>query len=96
MTQVTTDDVLKLAKLSGLKLDHEEVEPLRGKIEAVLGYVRQLDELELDDVEPSYQVTGLSNVTRADEPKDGPVSKQELLGLAPRSSDDYVEVPKVL
>lgn len=96
MTNVSRDTVLKLAKLSGLKLHDEEVEPLRERIGAVLEYVTQLDELDLDGVEPTYQVTGLTNVSRPDEVVGNPNDRAKLLRLSASASDEYVEVPKVL
>lgn len=96
MTQISRDDVAKLAALSSLQLDESEVEGLQADLQAILGYVEQLDELNTDGVEPSYQVTGLSNVLRDDIPESGDVSREELLALAPETKDNHVKVPKVI
>lgn len=96
MATVTNDDVLKLASLSAITLADDEVGSLTADIENILGYVQQLDELDTANVEPTYQVTDLQNVTRADEIIDYGVTRENLLALAPETVDTSVKVPKVL
>ena len=96
MTQITREDVLHLAQLSSLKLDDTEVDGLQANISDILGYVEKLNNLNTDNVEPTYQVTGLSNVWREDTVIDYGVSRETLLDLAPASIDNQVKVPKVL
>lgn len=95
MTQISRDDVTRLASLSALQLDEDEIDTLRRDIEAVMGYVNQLDELDVQNVEPAYQVSGLQNVYRADTVQQS-ISAEELVKLAPESKDGYIKVPKVL
>jgi len=96
MTQISRDDVLHLAQLSSLELDDTEIDGLRIDISNILGYVEQLSELDTDGVEPTYQVTGLESVWRDDTIIDYGISREELLALAPESTDSQVKVPKVL
>ena len=96
MTQISREDVLRLARLSKLQLTDNEIDALASDITAILGYVEQLDELDTEGVEPTYQVTGLTNVWRADEVEVGDVSRDELLSLAPESTDNQIKVQKVL
>ncbi len=96
MSTITNDDVRHLAQLSSLQMSDAEVESLRADIEKIINYINQLDELDTDDVEPTYQVTGLQNVWRDDEIIDSSVSRQQLLALAAEQSDNCVKVPKVL
>lgn len=96
MTQISRDDVLHLAHLSKLQLTDGEVEALAADITNILGYVEQLDELDTENVEPSYQVTGLKSVWRGDIPTDADVGREKLLALAPEAADYQVKVPKVL
>jgi aspartyl-tRNA(Asn)/glutamyl-tRNA(Gln) amidotransferase subunit C len=58
--------------------------------------VAQLGELDTAGVEPTYQVTGLENVWRDDTVQTSDVTRDQLLALAPDSSDGQVKVPKVL
>ena len=96
MSTITNDDVRHLAQLSSLQMSDTEVESLRTDIEKIINYINQLDELDTDGVEPTYQVTGLQNVWRDDEIIDSSVSRQQLLALAAEQSDNCVKVPKVL
>jgi aspartyl/glutamyl-tRNA(asn/gln) amidotransferase, C subunit len=96
MSTITNDDVRHLAQLSSLQMSDTEVESLRADIEKIINYINQLDELDTDGVEPTYQVTGLQNVWRDDEIIDSSVSRRQLLALAAEQSDNCVKVPKVL
>jgi aspartyl/glutamyl-tRNA(asn/gln) amidotransferase, C subunit len=96
MSTITNDDVRHLAQLSSLQMSDAEVESLRADIEKIINYINQLDKLDTDGVEPTYQVTGLQNVWRDDEIIDSSVSRRQLLALAAEQSDNCVKVPKVL
>lgn len=96
MTQISRDDVLHLAQLSSLQLSDDEATNLQADIANILNYVEQLGELDTTGVEPTYQVTGLSNVWRDDTVIDYGISREQLLSLSPASSNDQVKVPKVL
>ena len=96
MSTITNDDVRHLAQLSSLQMSGPEVKSIRADIEGIINYIGQLDELDTDGVEPTYQVTGLQNVCRDDEIIDSSVSRQQLLALAAEQSDNCVKVPKVL
>lgn len=96
MTQISRDDVLHLAKLSNLQLNDSEIEGLTIDIGNILHYVEQLNQLNTDGVEPTYQVTGLSNVWRDDKEINYGVTREELLERAPETTDSQVKVPKVL
>ena len=96
MSKLANDDVRHLADLSSLQMSDAEIESLRADIENIINYVNQLDELDTDSVEPTYQVTRLQNIWRSDEIDAGGVSRQQLLALAAEQSDNCIKVPKVL
>ncbi len=96
MTQISLATVQHLAQLSRLQLDDDEASLLATDITNILGYVEQLDELDTEGVEPTYQVTGLKSVWRDDVVQMGEVSREQLLALAPDVADNQVKVPKVL
>jgi aspartyl-tRNA(Asn)/glutamyl-tRNA(Gln) amidotransferase subunit C len=96
MTQISRDEVQKLAQLSSLQLADDEVDGLVADIQNILGYVEQLKELDTSGVEPTYQVTDLENIYRDDTVIDYGISRERLLELSPDSRDDQVKVPKVL
>jgi len=96
MSKLSRDDVLKLAALSKLKLSEEEVERLSGELAEILDYVKVLDSVDVTGLEPTYQVTGLQNVSRADEIKDYGYKTQDLLKNAPAVQDGQFKVKRVL
>ena len=92
---VSLDEVRHLAALSEINLDDNELASLTTDIDNIVGYIDQLDELDTDNVEPTFQLTGLHNVWRDDviEPQ---LPREKLLALAPAAEDNQVKVPKVL
>jgi aspartyl-tRNA(Asn)/glutamyl-tRNA(Gln) amidotransferase subunit C len=96
MSKLTRDDVLKLAKLSRLKLGEQEIEKFQGELSEILEYVEKLNSVDTTNTEPTYQVTGLKNVMRTDEIKDYGVSPEDLLKNAPSSQDHQFKVKRVL
>lgn len=96
MTQISRDDVLHLAQLSSLELNENEINGLQVDIGNILGYVEQLNKLDTSGVEPTYQVTELSNVWRDDKVINYGVTREELLTRAPEADQNQVRVPKVL
>lgn len=85
-----------IAGLAKIAVSSEEAAKLQKELAAILAYVAQLDTLDTSGVEPTYQVTGLSNITREDTVIDYGVSQAELLKNAPRVHDNQIKVPKVL
>lgn len=96
MSNVSSEDVRYLAALSNLQINDQEAAGLQADIENILNYVEQLKELNTEGVEPTYQVTGLENISREDVVIVHTADRDRLLGLAPSSHDNQVEVPKVL
>lgn len=93
---MTHEDVLKLARLARLSLSDEEAEEFRQEIIAILKYVEQLQDVSLDGVAPTSQVTGLINVVRPDEIKDYNVTPDALLANAPALEDSHIKVRKMI
>ena len=96
MSKLTTEDILKLARLARLKLTDDEVKKYQKELSAILGYVEQLDSVDVNGLEPTYQVTGLTNIARPDVVVDYGVSKADLLKNVPRLSDDYIQVQRMI
>ena len=96
MNQITQSDVQHLAQLSNLQLTPDEVVSLQGDLQNIIGYVQLLDELDTSGVEPTYQVTDLQNVWRADIVDNYGINKDDLLALAPEKEAEQIKVPKVL
>ena len=96
MSKLSRDDVLQLAALSRLRLSDEEVERLQVELSEILNYVDVLNKVDVTGLEPTYQVTGLKNVTRADTTKDYGYKTEALLKNAPALQDNQFKVKRVL
>lgn len=96
MAKLTREEILKLAQLSRLHISDDEVTQFESEIEKILDYVEMLQTVELDDCEPTYQVTGLQNVTRPDEVVDYGASPEELLANAPGVEDSHIKVKRMI
>lgn len=96
MAKITREDVLKLARLSKIKLTDEEVSKFTTELDAIVKYVEMIDSVDLKDLEPTDQVTGLENVTRKDEIFNYGASSAELLANAPSTENNYIKVKRVL
>lgn len=92
----TREDILHLAKLSNLSLEESEIEGLQRDLDNIVGYISQLDELNTEGVEPTYQVFEMENVWRADEIKPQDATREQLLALAPDQAQNMIKVQKVL
>lgn len=95
MAVVTPDVVKQVALLARCRLDAQDVERFAAQLDEVLGYVKQLQELNTDAVPPTSHVLALSNVQRADEAKPS-LSQDAVMGLAPAKQPPFVIVPKVI
>jgi aspartyl-tRNA(Asn)/glutamyl-tRNA(Gln) amidotransferase subunit C len=96
MSKLSRDDVLKLARLSRLKLTDEEIEKYRTELSSILEYVQMLNAVDVTGLEPTYQVTGLKNVMRDDEIKPYQAKPKELLENAPEVQNNQFKVRRVL
>ena len=94
--KLTREDVLKLARLSRLKLSEKEIEAFQTEISEILGYVEKLQDADVAGLKPTYQVTGLQNVTRKDEVKEYGVDQLGLLKNVPETDKSYIKVKRMI
>lgn len=88
--------VKKLADLARLELTDEELDRFAAQLGAILGYVKQLEEVDVTGVEPTSQVTGLQNVLRDDTVDDSlSLTPEQIEAIAPEVRDGYLVVPAV-
>jgi len=96
MSKLTQDNVVALAALSRLTLTSDEIDKFRGELSGILDYVEALNDVNEQEAEPTYQVTGLKNVMRPDEIKDYGYRVQELLKNAPATKTGQFKVKRVI
>ena len=93
---IKREDILHLADLSNFSLSEKEAGSLEKDLGGIIKYISQLDELDTEDVEPTYQVFEMENVWREDEILEQDASREELLELSKEVIDNQIKVPKVL
>jgi len=96
MAKITHKDVEHVAKLARLGLSDKEIEKFQSELSKVLDYVEQLNKVDTKNIQPTAQVTGLTNVFREDEVKKSDITLDELLKNAPAKEGRYLKVKAVL
>ncbi len=84
-------NVEHVAKLANLPLDEKHLQILGKQLTETLLYIDRLNEISTEDVEPTSQVTGLTNVTRDDTVSDS-LPQEEALENAPETYNGYIVV----
>lgn len=94
--RVTEKDIDHLATLSNFSLSASEKKSLQSDLDNIINYISQLDELDTENVDPTYQVFEMENVWREDEILEQEADRDALLALSPESEAHQIKVPKVL
>lgn len=92
---VDADTVRRVAHLARIAVDDAAAERLTGELNAILGFVEQLQEVDVADVEPMTAVVRTRIKQRADDVTDGN-RVDAILANAPEAEDGYFLVPKVV
>jgi aspartyl-tRNA(Asn)/glutamyl-tRNA(Gln) amidotransferase subunit C len=87
--------VRRIAHLARIAVADDEVEHLRGEINAILAFVEQLSEVNVDGIEPMTSVTPMAMKKRHDVVTDGN-DVDAVLANAPAREGNYFAVPKVV
>ena len=87
--------VRRIAHLARIAVEDGEVEHLRGEINAILAFVEQLSEVNVEGVEPMTSVMPMVMKKRQDEVTDGGIA-DAIVANAPATHDHYFLVPKVV
>lgn len=97
--KLTREDILKLARLSRLKLSEDEIEKYQKEISSILEYVEHLDSVDVTELKPTYQVTGLTssgkNATREDQVIEQ-VGQEELFKNLPATEEGHIKVKRMI
>ena len=92
---VSKEEVLYVAGLAKLHLSEDEISILSRDMNAILGYMERLNNLDTSDVEPLEHVIELGKRYRPDKAHE-PLAHQKALENAPDADSDYFRVPKVI
>jgi len=92
---VDTETVKRVAKLARIAIDDEAASRMTGELNAILGFVEQLNEVDVAGVEPMTSVIPMAMRMRADEVTDGNKAA-DIVANAPAQVDNFFMVPKVV
>jgi aspartyl-tRNA(Asn)/glutamyl-tRNA(Gln) amidotransferase subunit C len=92
---VDANTVRRIAHLARIAVAEDEVEHLKGELNAILAFVEQLSEVKVEGVEPMTSVTPMTMKKRADVVTDGGIA-EDIVTNAPASEDNFFLVPKVV
>ena len=95
MKQISSDEVKKVAQLARLELNENEIDQHAEQLEKILEYIKQLEEINTDNIPCTTRAIEVVNVLRKDEKKDYKNS-EELLDLAPSRENKFFKVPKII
>lgn len=87
--------VKRVASLARIAVSEDEAERMVGELNAILGFVEQLGEVDVTGVEPMTSVTPMVMRKRADEVTDGSKT-DDIVANAPATDRNFFLVPKVV
>ena len=92
---VDIDTVKRVAKLARIAVDDARAEKMQSELNAIFGFIDQLNEVDIDGVEPMTSVVEMDMKKRDDTVTDGD-KPRDVTSNAPASEDDFFMVPKVI
>jgi len=87
--------VKRIGRLARIRVEEGEVEKYQSEINAILGFVEQLEEVNVEGVEPMTSVTPMVLRRRDDVVTDGGYP-EKVVANAPLTEDNFFMVPKVI
>jgi aspartyl-tRNA(Asn)/glutamyl-tRNA(Gln) amidotransferase subunit C len=87
--------VKRIGRLARIRIEENEVESYQSELNAILGFIEQLSEINVDGVEPMTSVTPMTLRRRDDVISDGGYAEQ-IVANAPLTEDNFFMVPKVI
>lgn len=95
MAKLTKKEVEHIAKLSRLHLTSKEIEKFTSQLSSILEYIGELQKIDVKNLEPIGNISGLLNVAREDEIGQS-YSQEEMLKNAPDKENGFLKVKAVL
>ncbi|RUX43128.1 Asp-tRNA(Asn)/Glu-tRNA(Gln) amidotransferase subunit GatC [Mesorhizobium sp. M4A.F.Ca.ET.020.02.1.1] len=92
---VDLQTVKRVAHLARIAVSEEDVQRMTGELNAILGFVEQLNEVDVSGVEPMTSVTPMEMKKRLDIVTDGN-KPADIVANAPATEENFFLVPKVV
>ena len=95
MSRIRSEEVREIATLARLELSEQEIERMTSDLDAILGYVAALSDLDTSAVEPMTHAVPFDCPLRADE-VGASLPVEEALRNAPRREASFFQVPRIV
>lgn len=92
---IDKDTAARVAKLARIKVEEDALPALAEEFNTILGFIEQLNEVDVEGVEPMTSVTPQKLKRRVDEVSDGD-QQDKVLANAPDAREGFFAVPKVV
>ncbi len=92
---VDISTVKRVARLARIAVSDEDAGRMSGELNAILGFVEQLNEVDVTGVEPMTSVTPMAMKKRQDGVTDGGKAA-DIVANAPATAENFFLVPKVV
>ena len=92
---VDTSTVKRVAHLARIAVSDADAERMTGQLNVILGFVEQLNEVNVEGVEPMTSVTPMQMKKRQDVVNDGEIA-DDIVANAPATEGHFFLVPKVV
>ncbi len=92
---IDTDTARKVARLARIRVEEERLPALAQQFDAILHFIEQLNEVDVEGVEPMTSVTPMTMKKRQDGITDGGYP-DKIVRNAPATEDNFFLVPKVV
>ncbi len=92
---IKKNEIEYLGHLARIELSEEEKEKLKKDIEKILEYISKLNEINTENISPTYHVLPLSNVFRDDKIEKS-FEREEILSSAPERTEEFFKVPRII
>ncbi len=88
--KLTKEQIKHVAKLANLPLSFEEEKKYGSQLSEILNYIDLLDKVDTSGVEPTFNVTGLSDVLRGDDTRESLTSDQALQNASNKKDGMFI------
>ncbi len=92
---IDTETARRVAKLARIRVEEDALPALAAEFSAILGFIEQLNEVDVTDVAPMTSVTPMRLKRRDDVVTDGD-QQSAVLANAPDAREGFFAVPKVV
>jgi len=92
---ISKDEIREVALLARLEMDDAELEKFTGQLQNILDFASMLNELDIENVEPTFHAVPMKNVFREDFVQPS-LPVEDVLANAPDPIGDFFSVPKII